>query len=367
MYGPAAVHELRRLGILDLMQEKGSITPNGVCWRASDGSVVARMPRPPPPPPNAPPPDRVVGLPLGTMVELLLEALAKQPTAKLEYGCKVTEVGQDDSSAWVDYQSPTGEGQILQADYVVGCDGGTSTVRHSLFGSSFPGFTWDHWMMACNVRFSESLLHKLKLDDITFNVHPKNWCLVAKIGGIDQLWRVTYGEPAEMSREECAEPTRVSQRIRDVLPGDVDEKDTFTVVSCSPYRVHQRCAPRFRVGRVLLAGDAAHLCNPFGGMGLTSGIVDVGGLGDCLIGLHRDVADETILDRYDEVRRDIFSKIIDGITTANLKRTMQEPEEAIAKDPFIQACRSAGEDAESAAKVAATLRVRRHSFKVPFR
>jgi 2-polyprenyl-6-methoxyphenol hydroxylase-like FAD-dependent oxidoreductase len=78
------------------------------------------------------------------------------------------------------------------------------------------------------------------------------------------------------------------------------------LVSISPYKIHQRRANRFREGRFLLAGDAAHICNPFGGLGLTSGIVDAGNLSDALIGVIAGLADESILNKYSEIRIKAF-------------------------------------------------------------
>jgi 2-polyprenyl-6-methoxyphenol hydroxylase-like FAD-dependent oxidoreductase len=78
------------------------------------------------------------------------------------------------------------------------------------------------------------------------------------------------------------------------------------LVSISPYKIHQRRANRFREGRFLLAGDSAHICNPFGGLGLTSGIVDAGNLSDALIGVILGLADESILDKYSEIRIKAF-------------------------------------------------------------
>ncbi|KKY35456.1 putative fad binding domain-containing protein [Diaporthe ampelina] len=251
-YGPAAVHELRRSGILGAMEEKGSFSPKSVSWRAPDGSVLAALPKPPPPSAasgNAQTPDGVVSLPLNLMVEILLGALGAQPTAQVEFGCRVVDVGQDaqSNSAWVDVVRD-GDGEKscrVEASYVVGCDGASSSVRGSLFGRSFPGYTWDTWLVAVNVRFHDVEAYEAAFSDVNFLIHPDNWY-------------------------------------------------------------------------------AAHLCNPMGGMGLTNGMVDVGGLADCLIGIHRGLATEDILDKYDDVRRGIFQDVVDGITTMNLERIMQD-------------------------------------------
>lgn len=365
-YGPAAVHELRRSGILEAMKVKGSFSPKSVSWRAPDGSLLAALPKPKPPPPsasngNVQPPDGVVSLPLNLMVEILMEAVGEQQTAQVEFGCRVVDVGQDAEghSAWVDVVRDGGDEKPsrVEASYVVGCDGASSSVRGSLFGRSFPGYTWDTWLVAVNVRFHDVEAYEAAFSDVNFLIHPTNWCMVARIGGPGGLYRVTYGETGSMSRESCAAPERAVERLQAILPGHLSDPSQFEVVSSSPYRVHQRCAPSFRAGRVLLAADAAHLCNPMGGMGLTNGMVDVGGLADCLIGIHRGVAGEDILDKYDAVRRGIFQGVVDGITATNLKRIMQDSSQALETDPFLQACREAAQSPEKAAMLANVMRV----------
>lgn len=75
----------------------------------------------------------------------------------------------------------------------------------------------------------------------------------------DGLWRVTYGEVGGLTGEEYV--ARQPEKFRTLLPGH-PEPSEYRLMSMSPYKVHQRCAAKFRVGRVLLAADAAHLCNP---------------------------------------------------------------------------------------------------------
>ena len=75
----------------------------------------------------------------------------------------------------------------------------------------------------------------------------------------DGLWRITYGDKPGLTREELIE--RQPMRFREFLPGNPGP-DQYKVINISPYKVHQRLAPKMRVGRFLLAADAAHLCNP---------------------------------------------------------------------------------------------------------
>lgn len=366
LYGPAAVRELRRSGLLEAMEKRGSRGVSGVSWRApGDAALIAQLPKPPPVAPGKPIPDGVVNLSLNLVVEILLEAVKAEPNATIEMGHRVLDVGQDDTSAWVTCETQTNKEPLrFEGSYVVGCDGATSTVRTSLFGKDFPGHTWDPWLLAANVRFQDldSVYKKAQLSDVNFIMHPTDWCLIARIAAPEPLWRVTYGDDGSLPREDVASRERMLKRLQTVLPSMLSSPSQFEIVTSSPYRAHQRCAPQFRVGRILLAADAAHLCNPFGGMGLTNGIVDVGGLSDCLIGIHRGVASEDILDKYDTVRREIYRNIVDKITTANFKRIMSDSEEALKSDPLLVACRQAEHDAEMAGKVAVMMRVSMPNF-----
>lgn len=80
------------------------------------------------------------------------------------------------------------------------------------------------------------------------------------------------------------------------------------------------------------------LTGPSGGLGLTGGLVDVGNLYDCLVGVHLGLADDTILDRYSEVRRDKYFGFVDPVSSANLRRLTQTHEEAVANDEFFKMC-----------------------------
>lgn len=120
-----------------------------------------------------------------------------------------------------------------------------------------------------------------------------------------------------------------------MLPGHPKPGD-YKLTNCMPYKIHQRCADKFRVGRFLIAADAAHLCNPFGGMGLTGGLVDTGNLADCLIGMAKGQTGEGILDRWDEVRREKWHKVINPVSSANIKRLNSvDPDRAVEQDAFF--------------------------------
>jgi len=184
-------------------------------------------------------------------------------------------------------------------------------------------------------------LHRFGYGDINFILHPEHYYMAARITR-DGLWRVSYGEDTRLNAEECA--ANQPRKFETILPGNPKPGD-YKLTRCSPYRIHQRCAESFRVGRVLLAADAAHLCNPFGGLGLVGGLVDVGGLSDCLIGLHEDKADDTILAKYDEVRRKAWHELINPISSGNFQRMGTADAGSLpGTDPFMSMVKRANGD-----------------------
>lgn len=150
----------------------------------------------------------------------------------------------------------------------------------------------------------------------------------------DNLYRITYGESASLTKSEYI--ARQPWKFTHMLPGHPSPSE-YTLVDMSPYKMHQRCAPSFRVGRVLLAADAAHICNPWGGLGITGGFVDIGGLYDCLAGIYDGKADASILDLYSEKRIDKWKTVIDPISQENFRRVRDaDPKTRFERDEFMQ-------------------------------
>ncbi|KAJ5552705.1 hypothetical protein N7494_002083 [Penicillium frequentans] len=336
-YAPTAVKELQRAGVFEDMKAKGGFLPSGVCWRKLHGDILATINGP-----SEDEPHPLICLPLNQLHEVLEEHLKKYPSIDVRFNHRVVGLGQDDSNAWVEVESHEGK-KSFKAQYVVGCDGASSIVRRSLFGDEdFPGFTWDEQIVATNTYYPFEK-HGFTIDS-SFIVHPEHWYMAAKITK-DGLWRVTYGELPGLTYEELKE--RQPMKFKTMLPGYPDPED-YEMVSFSPYRVHQRMARKMRMGRVVLAADAAHLCNPFGGFGLTGGIVDVGGLHDCLFGIYNGLADEGILTLYDEVRRAKYNEIVNPISSENLRRLFaQDPNEAMQKDEFLMLVKKAETDVKT--------------------
>jgi 2-polyprenyl-6-methoxyphenol hydroxylase-like FAD-dependent oxidoreductase len=180
-------------------------------------------------------------------------------------------------------------------------------------------------------------------DGGNYMMDPEFWGLIAKRGKAKgsegTLWRVTYGDSAAgLSDEEYVKRREIA--FRKMLPGHPDPSQ-YKVTQTDQFRMHNRCVDTMRVGRIFLAADAAHVCNPFGGYGCMAGILDVGGLSDCLIGIYDGKADEDILDLYAKIRREKFIHFVDRRSRKNLSRIRNaDPDTALETDPFLTLLRS---------------------------
>ena len=251
-YSYPATFEFERAGILDDVKAK-SFFASGVSWRYLDHSLIARIDAT-----KAPPEFKMISLPLDELLPLIGSHLDRQPTAEILWSHKVTGLGQDQNQAWVDVETPEGH-KKLTATYIVGCDGGGSKIRRELFGQSFPGRTWDEQIVATNV-YLPSLKEHIPADwtSSNFMISRSHFPMIAQISN-DGLHRVTYGEDGNLTYDQMR--ARQPEKYKAFVPGS-PEPDEYEIVNFSPYKIHQRLAEHLRVGRILLAADAAHLCNP---------------------------------------------------------------------------------------------------------
>jgi len=348
-YGPPAIQLFRKAGILEEIRRDGYM-PETICWRKLNG-------------------ERIVGYDRSLLhdgglegdgltvywVERLCALLEREVKTRngvgVKWGHKVTAITSGleagDTSASVEVEQPDGKKVTYTADYVVGCDGGQSTMRRLMMRGerNFPGFSWDVPIVATNTMID---LDRFGWEDTQFIIDPEHWYMAARIGAHEDpkqnIWRISYGEKAGLTNEELME--RQEMKFEQMLPGHPKPSE-YKILNKSPYRVHQRCVEKMRIGRVLLAADAAHLCNPFGGMGLTGGICDVGALLQCFEGIQKGVADDSILDIYCETQRKMWHDIINPVSSANIRRLhLQDPETALEGDEMLKMIKKAEADVE---------------------
>lgn len=129
------------------MYSRGFI-PKSVCWRGLDGTKLGGLGIDTVFPDDYP--HKMVCFPLDKLGPVLYEHITRVPQVRVHWSHNIVNIGQDDYSAWVEIETPEGV-RKKSADYVVGCDGGRSIVRRTLFGDDFPGFTWYEQIVATNV------------------------------------------------------------------------------------------------------------------------------------------------------------------------------------------------------------------------
>ncbi len=248
------------------------------------------------------------------LAELVMRHLAQLPNTEVLWDHTVKALAQTGSEVRLAVDTDEGE-VVFEADWVIGTDGARSTVR-KLVGLAFEGFTWPDRFVATNIEYP---FLEFGYANANMVVDPVNWCVIGRLGR-ENLWRLTYGEDASLDEATILE--RLPERFAAILP---DPSVPYRIDNFSPYSVHQRCAPTFRVGRVLLAGDAAHACNPCGGLGLTGGVIDADTLSDTLGAVIGGRANDGVLDFYAAERRRVFLEVTSPMST-NFKRLLSEPD-----------------------------------------
>jgi 2-polyprenyl-6-methoxyphenol hydroxylase-like FAD-dependent oxidoreductase len=206
--------------------------------------------------------------------------------------------------------------ESVRSRYLVGCDGGSSTVRKTL-GLDFAGDTRPETFLLADVT-------------VTSDWPPREaltWChedgIIAVLPVDDEgTWRV-FAEVSSVPSDKRPALTPIGiQELLAQRTGD-DGAEIHDVVWSSEYTVNQRMVEQYRVGNVFLAGDAAHVHSPFGAMGMNTGIQDAYNLGWKLALVVAGTADEELLDTYEEERRPVAENILEstGPTTGLVSST----------------------------------------------
>jgi len=235
---------------------------------------------------------------------IALRRLRGHSGVSVRFDTRLTRLHQDADGVTLQVAGPDGSRE-MRTGWVIGADGAGSTVRRQL-GLPFDGMTWPERFVATNVYLD---FERYDFARATFLIDDRHGAVIAKINA-DGLWRCTYMEEASLPEASLME--RVPGVYEAILPGA-----EYRIDRVAPYQMHQRCASDLRVGRVVLVGDAAHVTNPTGGLGLTSGLFDCFALYPALAAIILGGADPAILDRYSHSRRDIFLNRVSPQASAN--------------------------------------------------
>ena len=268
---------------------------------------------------------------------------AKAGEFDVRFAHRVTGITQQADCIDVDVESQAGT-ERMHAAYVIGCDGGRSTIR-KLADIDFEGFTYPERFIKIATRFdfgaaNPSIVFRNYFSD------PEEWCNLFKVRGErpEGLWRAIFPLAPEEDDAASLAPERIEQRLQKFFPN----AGRYEVEYVNVYPVSQRVAKTFWKGRVLLAGDSAHVNNPIGGMGMNGGIHDAINIADKLARVVKGEADDALLDLYSRQRRHGAIEFVQAQTIAN-KRMMEERNPAVRTANFNELRRTA-DDPQSARK-----------------
>lgn len=256
-------------------------------------------------------------------VHTVLDAAKNYTDFVLHRPVEVVEVRQTADHVECDVRDEGGEIVTHRGDYLVGCDGGRSIVRKTI-GVSFEGFTWPERFNIVSTPTNLGKVHGFRLRN--YCSHPDRWVSLMQVPGEDGkgLWRCVFPAKSDETDDEVMSDDWINARFRECM-----NAGPYPIVHRNMYNVHQRVAGSFRAGRILLAGDSAHVNNPIGGMGMNSGFQDGITLARKLIEVSKGADADALLDRYDRQRRLTAIEYVQAQSIAN-KRLLEE------RDPEIR-------------------------------
>ena len=243
------------------------------------------------------------------LTRILADLMRGDPNFELIFDSELTAVEQDAASVEITI-TRNGKSERRRGRYLIGADGASSAVRRAL-GVEFEGFTWPDRLLVVSKQFDFTAVIP-GLDSVSYVADPERWHFLLQIPG---LWRVMFLVNEDASDERVQTREFAQGLMASVVPGIGNyEIDHITL-----YKVHQRVAKTFRNGRAFLIGDAAHINNPLGGMGMNGGIHDAVNLAARLAAVWRGDAPDTELDRFDKQRRLVTLEYIQKYTIQNKK------------------------------------------------
>ena len=253
------------------------------------------------------------------------EVLATLPSADVRFSHEVIGFEQSDDYVDVEVSSPTGI-ETIRSAYLVSAEGARSAIRKQA-GIDYLGFTYDEKFLVVSTPFPfEEVFEDLSW--VNYVSDPDEWCVILRT---EKIWRVLFPTTPETAADETRllSDEFIQERLHHLWNKDGD----YEIGHRTLYHVNQRVAETYYQGRVVLAGDACHINNPLGGMGMNGGLHDANNLAAKLVRIIRDGEHHTALfEQYNRQRRDLAVRFVQEHTIAN-KKLME------ARDPEAQAQR----------------------------
>jgi 3-(3-hydroxy-phenyl)propionate hydroxylase len=317
---PATLELLAEDGLASDMARVGLVAPIFQFWDRPSGELVAQFdhallkddtPFP-----------YVVQCEQFKTAKLILDRLRKLPNVDVLYGHEVVDLSVSERAVLVDVRGPGGV-KSHAGSYLIGADGGRSIVRKQC-GIAFDGFTWPEQFIVLTTPYDFEAERGYCYR--SYFADPGAWCNCFKVSadGPPGLWRTVYPVSPGQSENDIMSDAGVQARIQSFFPSP----RAYNIVHRNLYVTHQRVAETFRKGRILLAGDAAHVNNPIGGMGLNGGLQDAANLADKLAQVMLEGAPDELLDLYSRQRRTVAVEFVQEQSIANKKRLEARDPEA---------------------------------------
>ena len=331
---PATLELFDQIGLYDRLEPRGIVAPKFQYWDRQTGSLIAEFDHA-----LIKNDTRFPYVLQCERIKIIEEALAMAKAhARVTVRMATTLTGftQDADSVRAEVTNAAGEPETIAGRYVVSAEGARSIVRKAL-DIEFEGFTYPERTLNIEVAYD---FRRHGYTERNYISDPVEYSNLFHWKGPPDRWRIHF--PTDPNEDEAALtlPAAMQARLKRFLPLDRD----YDIKGCNLYAVHQRVAQKFRTGRGILAGDAAHVNSPIGGMGLNSGVHDAFNLADKLARVLHGEADATELDRYERQRRHIAVQHTQAQTIRN-KRLLAERDPAVRARNHDELRRSAGDPA----------------------
>jgi pentachlorophenol monooxygenase/3-(3-hydroxy-phenyl)propionate hydroxylase len=250
--------------------------------------------------------------------EILDELIATEPLVDLRWNHRVTDVEQDDEGVTVRCETVAGPVEF-RTPYLVACGGARSDELRRLLGVSFEGHTFDDRFLICDIRADLPGWASERRFYFDPEWNPGRQVLIHPCP--DSTFRIDWQVPADYDLDDEVASGALDTRIRQIVGGT-----DYEIVWKSVYRFHSRCVDRMRCGRILIAGDAAHLVSPFGARGLNSGVADAENAAWKIAYVGHGWAPEALLDSYHTERHAAAAENI-AVTTATMDFLVPQDEQ----------------------------------------
>jgi 3-(3-hydroxy-phenyl)propionate hydroxylase len=238
---------------------------------------------------------------------VLDERIADQPRIDVRWGHQVTGIEQDDTGVTV----VCADGTSVRGAYAVACPGPRSDDIRAMLRLTFPGESFDDHFLICDIRTDLPGWETERRFYFDPEWNPGRQVLIHPCPG--STFRIDWQVPPDFDLATEETSGGLDRRIRQVI-GDRD----YEIVWKSVYRFHSRLVDRMRVGRVLVAGDAAHLVSPFGARGLNSGVLDAENAAWKIAFVLHGWASEALLESYHAERHAAAVENIE-VTSATMR------------------------------------------------